>query len=73
MLIDDAAEGSATPAPVPSENNTTAEDSSSSEPAQEPTGDAGDSSGASDNIVTEAPSTGDSELETPGETTGLTE
>lgn len=72
--IDDAAEGSVSPAPVPSENNTTAtEDSSSSEPAQEPTSDSGESSGVSDNPVTEEPSTGDSEPETLGEATEPTE
>lgn len=67
--IDGAAEGSANPAPAPPENNTAIEDSSSSEPAQEPTGDAGERSGVSDNPVTEAPSTGDSESETSGEAT----
>jgi len=73
VMIDDAVEGPANPAPVSSENNTTVEGSSGSEPAQEPTSDAGDSSGVSDNIVTEAPSTSDSELETPGEATEPTE
>lgn len=75
--IDGAAESSANPAPAPPENNTAVEDSSSSEPAQEPaqepTGDTGESSGVSDNTVTEAPSTGDSEPETPSEATEPTE